>query len=199
MDHQSFIQKFDKQAKKYSNRRKNNHAYKFRQRIFQEAEGKVLEVSIGAGLNFPFYNKNIELTGIDFSHEMLKSAQNAAKNYPFKTTFIQEDVESIELSANSFDTIVSSGSLCAYQDPIHVLNNFQKWCKPEGNILLLEHGLCTNKTLGWLQKILNPIMLKLTGCHQNRNMTDIVKKSNLKIIREERHFGGYLYLIWAKP
>lgn len=199
MDRQSLIQKFDEQAKKYSKRRKNNHAYKFRQRIFQEAEGKVLEVSIGAGLNFPFYNKNIELTGIDFSHEMLKSAQDAAKNYPFKTTFIQEDVESIELSASSFDTIVSSGSLCAYQDPIHVLNNFQKWCKPKGKILLLEHGLCTNKTLGWLQKFLNPLLLKLTGCHQDRNMTDIVKKSNLKIIWAERHFGGYLYLIWAKP
>ncbi|MFL1677424.1 class I SAM-dependent methyltransferase [Paenibacillus dendritiformis] len=139
MDRQSLIQKFDKQAKKYSKRRKNKHAYRFRQRIFQEAEGKVLEVSIGSGLNFPFYNKNIELTGIDFSHEMLKAAQNAAKNYPFKTTFIQEDVESVELSANSFDTIVSSGSLCAYQNPIHVLNNFQKWCRPEGNILLLEH------------------------------------------------------------
>jgi len=198
MDRQSLIQKFDKQAKKYNKRRKNNHAYKFRQRIFQEAEGKVLEVSIGSGLNFPYYNRNIELTGIDFSHEMLKTARNAAKNYPFKTTFIQEDVESVELSANSFDTIVSSGSLCAYQDPIHVLNSFQKWCKPEGKILLLEHGLCTNKIVGWLQKLLNPIILKHAGCNQSRDISDIVKKSNLKVIREERHFGGYLYLIWAK-
>ncbi|MCK0472575.1 class I SAM-dependent methyltransferase [Halalkalibacter sp. APA_J-10(15)] len=199
MARQSLIQKFDKQAMKYNKRRKNNHGYKFRQQIFQEAEGKVLEVSIGSGLNFPFYNRNIQLTGIDFSHEMLKTARNAAKNYPFKTTFIQEDVESVELSTNSFDTIISSASLCAYQDPIHVLNNFQKWCKPEGKILMLEHGICTNKTVGWLQKLLNPLMLKLTGCHQDRNITDIVKKSNLKITREERHLGGYLYLIWAKP
>ena len=50
-----------------------------------------------------------------------------------------------------------------------------------------------------MQKLLNPFMLKLTGCHQDRNITDIVKKSNLKIIREERYFSGYLYLIWAKP
>ncbi|MDQ0178222.1 class I SAM-dependent methyltransferase [Bacillus chungangensis] len=199
MDRQSLIQKFDKQAKKYNKRRKNNHAYKFRQRIFQEAEGKVLEVSIGSGLNFPYYNRNIELTGIDFSHEMLKTARNAAKNYPFKTTFIQEDVETVELSTNSFDTIISSASLCAYQDPIHVLNNFQKWCKPEGKILLLEHGICTNKTVGWVQKLSNPLALKLVGCHQDRNITEIVKKSNLKLIREERYLGGYLYLIWARP
>ncbi|WP_339229503.1 methyltransferase domain-containing protein [Oceanobacillus sp. FSL K6-2867] len=199
MDRHSLIKKFDKQAKKYNKRRKNNHGYRFRQRIFQEAEGKVLEVAIGSGLNFPFYNKYIELTAIDFSHEMLKTAQNAAKNYPFKTTFIQEDIESVELSTNSFDTIISSASLCAYQDPIHVLNNFQKWCKPEGKILLLEHGICTNKTVGRLQILLNPLMLKFIGCHQDRDITDIIKQSNLTIIREERYFGGYLYLIWAKP
>src|SRR5699024_2653362 len=173
---------------------KNNHAYRFREQIFQEAEGKVLEVSIGSGLNFPFYNRNIELIGLDFSKEMLKTARNAAKSYSFQTTFIQEDVESVELSPNSFDTIISSASLCAYQNPIYVLNNFQKWCKPEGKILLLEHGICTNKTIGWLQKLLNPLALNLTGCHQDRNITDIVKKSNLKLIREERHLAGYLYL-----
>jgi len=199
MDRQSLIDKFDKQAKKYNIRRKNNHGYRYRQHIFQEAEGKVLEVSIGSGLNFPFYNRNIELTGIDFSPEMLKSAQNAAKNYPFKTTFIQDDVESVEFSPNSFDTIVSSASLCAYQDPVHVLNKFQKWCKPEGKILMLEHGICTNKVVGWLQIVLNPLILKVTGCHQDRNMTGLVRQSNLKIIQEERHLGGYLYVIWAKP
>ena len=83
MDRQTLIRKFDKQAKKYNQRRNTHHAYKFRQRIFQEANGKVLEVSIGAGLNFPHYNRNIELIGIDFSHEMLRMALKAAKKLPF--------------------------------------------------------------------------------------------------------------------
>src|SRR5690625_380459 len=168
MKHQSLIDKFDKQAKKYNIRRKNNHGYRYRQHIFQEAEGKVLEVSIGSGLNFPFYNKNIELTGIDFSPEMLKSAQNAAKNYPFNTTFIQADVEYVEFRPNSFDTIVSSASLCAYQDPIHVLNNFQKWCKPEGKILMLELGICTNKVVGWFQILLYLLILMINVCQHDR-------------------------------
>jgi len=199
MDNESLIKKFDKQANKYSKRRKNDSAYKFRERIFQEAEGKVLEVAIGSGLNFPFYNKGVELTGLDFSREMLKTAQNAAKEYPFEATFIQEDVESVEFNENSFATIVSSATLCAYQKPVNVLNNFQKWCKSEGKILMMEHGLSTNKPLALLQKTLDPLALKFVGCHQNRNITEIVKKSNLKLVREERHMAGYLYLIWAKP
>src|SRR5690625_7446604 len=96
--------------------------------------------------------------------------------------FIQEDVETVELSPNSFDTIISSASVCAYQDPIHVLNNFQKWCKPEAKILLLEHGICTKKTIGWLQKISNRLSLILLRGHQDMNITEIVKKINSILI-----------------
>jgi len=199
MDRQSLIHKFDKQAKKYNKRRDNDPLHKFRQRIFQNAKGKVLEVSIGSGLNYPFYGREIELTGLDFSQEMLKKAQIAAKNYPFKTTLIQNDVETIEFDENSLDTIISSCSLCAYQEPVHVLNNFQKWCKPEGKILMLEHGISSNKFLAGLQKTLDPLALKIAGCHQNRNISDIVKKSHLQLIREERYMAGNLYLIWANP
>jgi len=199
MDRKSLIHKFDKQAKKYNKRRKKDSAYKFRQRIFKDARGEVLEVAIGSGLNFPFYGRDIELTGLDFSHEMLKTAQHAAKDYPFKTTFIQRDVETVEFDECSFDTIISSGSLCAYQDPVHVLNKFQKWCKPEGKILMMEHGISANKLLAGLQKFLDPLALKAVGCHQNRNITDIVKQSQLSLIREERYLAGSLYLVWAKP
>lgn len=199
MEHKSLIKKFDKQANKYNKRRKNDSAYKFREQVFQDVEGKVLEVGIGSGLNFSFYNKDVELTGVDFSREMLKIAQNAAKEYPFKATFIQEDVESVKFNENTFDTIVSSATLCAYQNPVIVLNNFQKWCKPEGKILMIEHGISTNKLLAWLQKRLDPLAVNIVGCHQDRNISEIVKKSSLKLIREERFMVGYLYLIWAKP
>ncbi|RDW21602.1 class I SAM-dependent methyltransferase [Oceanobacillus chungangensis] len=198
MERKSLVKKFDKQANKSHKRQKNNSAYQFRDRVFQDVEGKVLEVGVGSGLNFPFY-KDVELTGVDFSSEMLKIARNVAKEYPFKATFIQEDVESVKFNENTFDTIVSSGTLCAYQDPVIVLNNFQKWCKPEGKILMMEHGISTNKQIAWLQKILDPLALKLVGCHQNRNISEIVKRSSLKLIREERYMAGYLYLIWAKP
>lgn len=199
MKHESFIRKFDKQSKKYAKRRNNSRASKFRQRIFQEAEGYVLEVGIGSGLNFPFYNQDVKLTGLDFSHEMLKVAREAAKDYPFETTFIETNVETVEFNENTFDTIVSSGTLCAYQKPVTTLNNFQRWCKPGGNILLLEHGVSTKKSIARIQKAINPLAIKLVGCHQNRNITDIVNKSQLKITKEERYMAGYLYLIWAKP
>lgn len=199
MDRKSLIKKFDKQAEKYDKRRKSDPLYRFRRRIFQEAKGNVLEVAIGSGLNFPFYGSGIELTGVDFSPEMLKKAEHAAKDYFFQTTLIQNDVERLDFNENSFDTIVSSTSFCAYQEPVNVLNKFQKWCKPEGKILMLEHGISQNKLLAGMQKMIDPLALKVVGCHQNRNISAIVKNADVKLVREERYLAGSLYLIWAKP
>lgn len=199
MKTESIIRKFDKQANKYSKRRNNDYASKFRKSIFQEAEGNVLEVGIGAGLNFPFYHKNVTLTGVDFSHAMLNIAKEAAKRYPFQTTLIEADVDTVEFNDNIFDTIVSSGSLCAYQNPVHTLGNFRRWCKPGGKILLLEHGLSSRRSIACLQKIMNPLALRLVGCHQDRNITEMVKESQIKILKIERHLAGYLYVIWAEP
>ncbi|WP_080875945.1 class I SAM-dependent methyltransferase [Oceanobacillus timonensis] len=199
MNQKSLIKKFDKQAEKYDKRRKNDPLYRFRKRIFQETAGNVLEVAIGSGLNFPFYRRDIELTGVDFSSEMLKRAAYAAKDYPFQTTLIQNDVERLDLNENSFDTIISSTSFCAYQEPVGVLNKFQKWCKPDGKILMLEHGISENKLLAGMQKMVDPLALKAVGCHQNRNISAIIEKSDVNLIREERYLAGSLYLIWAKP
>lgn len=191
--------KFDKQANKYSKLRTRDKTFKYRQKIFQDIQGEVLEVGIGVGLNFPLYNRDVELTGVDFSGEMLKKARQAAKEYPFQTTLIQEDVETIDFPENSFDVIVSSGTLCGYQNPLGALNNFQKWCRPEGKILLLEHGISSNKQLAWLQKSLDPLAVRMVGCHANRDINGLVKSSKLQFIRGERYLAGNVYLIWAKP
>lgn len=195
----SLPKKFDRQANRYNKHREKDKTFKYRQKIFRDIEGKVLEVGIGVGLNFPLYNKDVELTGVDFSPEMLKKAKDAAEGYPFKATFLQEDVENIEFPDDTFDTIVSSGTLCGYQNPVKVLNNFQKWCKPDGRILLLEHGISSNKPLMWLQKSLDPLAVKIAGCHANRDISAIVKSSNLQLVREERYLAGNVYMVWAKP
>lgn len=197
--HNALSRKFDRQADRYSKRRENDSTFKYRRKIFGEAEGRVLEVGIGVGLNYSFYKKNIELTGVDFSPEMLKKAQDAAKEYPFSSIFIREDVEAIDFAENSFDTIVSSGTLCAYRNPVQVLNNFQKWCRPDGQVLLLEHGISTNKPLALLQKTLDPLAVKMAGCHANRDISGLVRSSKLQLIKEERYLAGNVYLIWAKP
>lgn len=199
MTQRALIETFDRQAKKYDRNRSNGRIDRYRRRIFTQAEGKVLEVAVGAGANFPFYRDDVELTGIDFSPEMLKAARAAVDDHRFSATFIEGDVETAVFEDNSFDTIVSSLSFCAYQDPRTVLDQFQKWCRPEGNILMMEHGLSASRIVAKVQQLIDPISLKFIGCHQNRDIINIVRQSDLELAKQEQHLMGCLYLLWVKP
>lgn len=197
MDQEKLIRKFDNQAAKYAKKRNSQAANKWRRKLFSKASGHTLEVAIGAGMNFSHYPGSIKLTAVDFSPAMLKEAKKGAAEHNIKANFILSAVEDLNFPPNSFDTIVSTGTLCAYEEPIQVLNLFNRWCKPDGQILLLEHGITRLVPLAGLQKVLDPLAFKMIGCHQNRDIEGIVRKSDIRIERIERAVFGYLYLIWG--
>ncbi|WP_188455504.1 class I SAM-dependent methyltransferase [Virgibacillus oceani] len=199
MEKERRIHLFDKQAAKYEKRRKRQSGNGWRRRMFGSVKGKTLEVAVGAGMNFNYFPKSIEYTGVDFSPAMLEKAKAAAKEYAIKSEFVLSEVENLSFPENTFDTIVSSGTLCSYEDPVKVLKLFNKWCKKDGKILLLEHGIVENAVLGWFQKRLNPFVLKRVGCHQDRDILEIVRRSSVEIVNCERELLGYLYMIWASP
>lgn len=193
------INQFNKQAAKYERMRKNNLLRKYRPDLFRDAFGEVLEISIGVGNNFEHYRHIVKLTGVDFSSEMLKYAERESKKYPFETVLMEADIEALDFENNSFDTIVSSLSFCGYDAPVKVLNKLEKWCRPGGYVLLMEHGISRNRLLASVQKLIDPLSLKMVGCHQKRNISGIVNQSNLDVIREERRALGCVYLIRAVP
>lgn len=193
------IRKFDKQAQKYERMRDKHLLKQYCRQIFKEADGEVLELSIGVGNNFEYYQHIEWLTGVDFSPEMLKFAEAEAKHYSFGTTLLEKDIEGMEFEENRFDTIVSSLSFCSYQNPVALMNKLSKWCRPDGQILLMEHGVSTSKPLAILQKIVNPLSFKIVGCHQKRDIEKLVQQSDLEIKTVKRFVLGCVYLIWARP
>ncbi|MGP4038646.1 class I SAM-dependent methyltransferase [Gracilibacillus sp. D59] len=200
MKKEKLIKKFDKQVKMYENNRKNATLLPWRKKLIKKAYGNVLEVGVGAGANFPFYTKEtVQVTGVDFSSEMIKSAKQSASNYHFHTEFLEEDVDHLTFAPNSFDCIVSTLSLCSYAKPHELMNKFNDWCREDGTVLLMEHGLSSNLFLSYTQKIIDPLHKKIAGCHCNRDIGKIVKHSDLQIKNIETYWSGILYLIWAIP
>jgi len=45
-----------------------------------QAQGQVLEIAIGTGLNLPFYPADVEITGIEISPAMLEIARQRAQS-----------------------------------------------------------------------------------------------------------------------
>jgi len=201
MDKKKLINKYDKQVSIYENNLNNSTLNNWRSQIIKDAYGKVMEVGVGVGANFPYYDKDkvTEITGVDFSTKMIESAQETALKYNVNADFINHDISTIRLEANSYDSIVSTLTLCSYPDPVDTLNKFNSWCKKGGTILLMEHGLSTNPLLSMAMKGINPLYNRISGCHCNRNIVKLVEKSNLKIERIDRFWSGIFVLVWARP
>jgi len=199
MDQQKLIRKFDKQSAQYEENTRKRMLKEWRQRLIEDVSGDVLEIAVGTGANFPYYDMTkVRLTAADFSPMMLKRAAVIADELRLQVNFIESDIEKLVLPEQSFDYVVSTLSLCGYDNPADVLRNIKRWCRPDGRICLMEHGLGNNIMLKSAQHMLNPIARKISGCHWNRNIVQMVKDSGLQIEQMEQHWGGMIHLIWAR-
>lgn len=200
MKKEALIKKFDKQAGIYADSRRKLVLGAYRRKLLQFAEGRVLELGVGAGANFPFYAPDVELTAVDFSPAMIAEAKTAnERHFGLKVRFLQDDAETLTLPAHTFDTVVSTLTLCAYRDPAGMLRKLNRWCKPGGRVLLMEHGLGRNKAVAFAQKLVDPIAHRIAGCHLDRDIVGLVRASPLVVEKAERHMAfGVLHLLWCR-
>jgi ubiquinone/menaquinone biosynthesis C-methylase UbiE len=199
MNKEKLIRKFDNQSRLYEMRRKKRSERKWREKLIGNARGEVLEVAVGAGANFHYYPEDVHVTAVDFSNAMLSKAKESAVDNGVRAHFMQSDIESISFPENSFDTIVSTLSFCGYDNPAGVLKSFSRWCKPGGQILLMEHGLSSNRFIGSTQKLIEPIFLRMVGCHMDRDMIRIFQQSPIHIHHMEHYMFNTVHLVWASP
>ena len=179
-----------------------------REKIVPLAEGTVLDVGIGSGLNIPYYNKSKikYLYGLDPSIELLNLAKPLAKKNKLEIEFLECGAEAIPLPNDSIDTVVITYTLCTIPDTQLSNEEIMRVLKPNGKLLFCEHGLAPDINVAKWQKRINPIWNKIAGgCNLNRDIPKLIKSSGLKIINMEEmylpstpKFAGYNYWGVAK-
>lgn len=201
---------FQRVAKKYDDELKSDEfvmgIYLLRRAlIFFHARGTVLEVAAGTGRNLDYYSpKHVEKVFIlDSSDQMLLEAKQKIQQKRQQQTLVFEtrvgDASNLTsyYADNSFDTVVDTFGLCSFDDPVAVLKQIQRVCKPDGKILLLEHGR-SNSYQGisnYLDKQADT-HAKNWGCVWNRDIEQIIRDSGLHIeILHHFHFGTTYYMV----
>ena len=130
-----------------------------REKAVAMARGQVLEVGVGTGKNFPYYPEGCEVTAIDFSKGMLAQARKKLSLAKVPITLLEMDAQAMTFPDNAFDTVLATCVFCSVPDPIKGLKEVQRVCKPDGQIILLEHMRSEHPLLGLLMDILNPVSL----------------------------------------
>ena len=179
-----------------------------RDKIVPLAEGVVLDVGIGSGLNIPFYNKSKinYLYGLDPSKELIDLAKSIAKENQLEVDFLQCSAESIPLPDRSIDTVLITYTMCTIPDVALSNSEIMRVLKDDGKLLFCEHGLAPDKNIAKWQKRINPLWGKIAGgCNLNRDIPKLISSSGFKISNMEEmylpstpKFAGYNYWGVAK-
>jgi ubiquinone/menaquinone biosynthesis C-methylase UbiE len=170
-----------------------------RKQLFARATGRVLDVGCGYGINFPYLTHASEIVGVDFSPLMLANARQRLRNSGIPVDLREADAEALEFPDDSFDTVISSLSTCSFFDPLKALREMRRVCKPEGQILLLEHGRSSWAWLGKYQDRHLQDQIEQGGCRWNQEPQELVKQSGLQILSAERHFFGVFHIMVIAP
>lgn len=171
-------------------RMEGNMMKNWRQHLLSQVSGKVLEVGIGSGANLAYYPENIDLTGIDFSPNMLKYAGLRAQELQIEVSLLEMDAQQIEFENNTFDYVIATCVFCSVPDPIAGMKEMLRVCKPKGTILLLEHMRSENPIVGKVMDILNPLMVRVTGANINRRTLKNIENAGLTIVKNECLFSS---------
>lgn len=156
----------------------------WREKMFENVEGNVLEVGVGTGSNFAYYPLNAHVTGIDFSPKMLAKAAQKTTQSKAKITLEEMDVQEMKFSDNTFDIVVTSCVFCSVPNPVQGLKEIRRVVKPDGTIIMLEHMRSENNFVGCVLDIINPLTVRLSGANVNRKTIRNIEKAGLEIKRQ---------------
>ncbi|WP_175059844.1 class I SAM-dependent methyltransferase [Thermococcus sp. 2319x1] len=171
---------------------------KYRKRALSLAKGKVLEVGVGTGKNLPYYPKDVEVIGIDFSRGMLEKAEKRRKELGLENVrLLLMDVQNLEFKDNTFDTVVSTFVFCTVPNPIKGLREVYRVLKPGGKAIFLEHMKSESKLLNVPLYLMEPFIKTLLGTSMLRETQRNIEKTGFKIEWVENLFFDIVRLIVA--
>ena len=149
--------------------------------------GRVLEVGVGTGLALPLYAPGVEVTGIDFSHDMLAKAQAkvAERGMAHVAGLKQMDARHLDFADASFDGVAAMHILSVVPEPERVMSEIARVLKPGGIVAITNHFARTGGALARIERLAAPLS-DLLGWHSDFDRARILGEPSLEVIEEAK-------------
>lgn len=167
----------------------------YRQRLASQAQGTVLELGFGSGLNLPYYDpcRVTQLLALEPEEGMLELAQQRSAQSAFPVEVLQAGAERIPLPARSVDTVLCTWTLCTIPNVEQALAEVRRVLRPGGQFLFTEHGLSPEPQVARRQHRLTPLWKRCAGgCHLNREPDALLKEAGFEIVATRKGYLGAL-------
>jgi ubiquinone/menaquinone biosynthesis C-methylase UbiE len=163
-----------------------------RQRIVPLAEGRVLEIGVGPGVNFVYYDpaRVSKIYALEPNPGMIPRAEQQRRRTQLDVEFLDLPGERIPLADDSVDTVVSTFTLCTIPGVVEAIRGIGRVLKPGGQFIFFEHGLAPDAVVRRWQERTEPLFQwAFEGCHVTRDIPSLIKEGGFKI---EQMDTGYL-------
>ena len=173
------------------------HSFKeIRMDLVEKAEGRVLEIGSGTGINFPYYKNARQVDAIEPNPSMSRRADERLRSSRVPIQVHESSAESLPFADDTFDTVVATLVFCTIPEPMKALAEIRRVSKPGARLLFFEHVRMEPILLSKTQDLLNPLWEKICdGCQLNRDTLDMIKKSGIEVAKVESYYAKlFLYI-----
>jgi ubiquinone/menaquinone biosynthesis C-methylase UbiE len=163
---------------------RDRHLASYRSLALKAAEGLVLEIGAGSGLNFPCYAEGLDrVVALDPSPPLLLLAARRRGEARVPVSLLRGSAESLPFADATVDTVVTTWTLCTVADPVAALREARWVLKPGGKLLFVEHGLSPTPRIAAWQHRLTPCWKAIAGgCHLDRRIDEMICAAGFRIV-----------------
>lgn len=173
-----------------------------RQEVVPHAEGRVIELGLGSGLNLGLYDPErvTSVTGVDPGEHITGLARERMNASPIRVDLLPISGEAIDAPSNSFDSAVVTFTLCTIPNVYQALAELRRVLKPGARVYFAEHGRSPDARLQRWQQRINPVWKALAGgCQLTRDTPQLLSDAGFRMLdlKQDHAMPGPRIATWV--